>query len=277
MVQSGAEVRTAPAKMTFQGGYYSMRIAERNTDAREIECRLYKIIRDTTRLKIITAIPCFNTEHSIGDVVNHAADYTDEIIVVDDGSSDKTTQVASAAGAKVIKHDFNQGYGAAIKSCIKAFQNSDADILVTIDGDGQHNPQEIPLLVRPILEKKADVVIGSRFLHNHLNMPGYRRFGIKMITFLWNFGSKIRVTDSQSGFRAYTKYVVQDLELTENGMSLSIEMLEKIRKKKPVIKEVPINCSYENNNYTLTGKAFFHGFGVACSVLRIRLKYIISN
>jgi glycosyltransferase involved in cell wall biosynthesis len=148
--------------------------------------------------------------------------------------------------------------------------------LVTIDGDGQHSPQEIPLLVRPILEKKADVVIGSRFLNN-LNMPGYRKFGIKMITFFWNFGSRIRVTDSQSGFRAYNKSVVQDLELTENGMSLSIEILEKIRKKKHVIKEVPIHCSYENNNSSLNLKAFGHGFSVVLSVLRIRLKTVLSR
>jgi glycosyltransferase involved in cell wall biosynthesis len=253
-----------------------MSIAVENVEALERECRMYKVIRNTSSLKVIAAIPCFNTERSIAHVVKHTKEYTDGVIVIDDGSKDKTSETASAAGAKVIKHDFNQGYGAAIKSCFKAFQNSDADILVTIDGDGQHSPQEIPLLVRPILNKEADVVIGSRFINN-LNMPRYRKFGIKMITFLWNFGSRTRVTDSQSGFRAYNKRVVQGLELTENGMSLSIEILEKIRKKKPVIKEVPINCSYENNNCTLTGKAFFHGFGVACSVLRIRVKYIFSN
>jgi hypothetical protein len=108
-------------------------------------------------------------------------------------------------------------------------------------------------------------------------MPRYRKLGINLITFLWNFGSQIHVTDSQSGFRAYSRRAVQGLELTENGMSLSIEILEKIRKKRPVIKEVSITCSYKNNNDTFNSKAFFHGFGVACSVLRIRLKYIFYH
>ena len=155
-----------------------------NREALNAACKQYEIIRSTLNLKVIAAIPCFNTEHSITQVIKHAREYTDGIIVIDDGSLDRTSVAASAAGAKVINHNVNKGYGAAIKSCLKAFQNSDADILVTIDGDGQHNPDEIPLLVRPILDQQADVVIGSRFMNNHLNMPRYRKFGIKVITFL---------------------------------------------------------------------------------------------
>jgi glycosyltransferase involved in cell wall biosynthesis len=234
-------------------------------------------IHQKTPIRIVATIPCFNNERSIAHFVKTTKEYADDVIVIDDGSEDKTSEMASAAGAKVIKHDFNQGYGAAIKSCFKAFQNSDADILVTIDGDGQNSPQEIPLLVRPIFDKEADIVVGSRFLNDDPNMPRYRKLGINLITFLWNFGSQIHVTDSQSGFRAYSRRAVQGLELTENGMSLSIEILEKIRKKRPVIKEVSITCSYKNNNDTFNSKAFFHGFGVACSVLRIRLKYIFYH
>ena len=224
------------------------------------------------KLKTMAAIPCFNTEHSITQVIEKTKGYVDEVIVVNDGSRDRTAEVAAAAGAKVINHTNNQGYGAAIKSCLVAFQDSDADVLVTIDGDGQHDPVEIPLLIKPILDMQADMVIGSRFVNDQLKMPHYRKLGISIITSLWNFGSKIKITDSQSGFRAYNKRVVNDLKLKENGMSLSIEILEKIRKKNPVILEVPITCSYKDDNSKLNITAFKHGFGVALSVVRIRFE-----
>jgi glycosyltransferase involved in cell wall biosynthesis len=227
--------------------------------------------------RILAAIPCFNTANTISDVVAKTMRYVDEVIVVDDGSNDNTVEVAMAAGAKVISHNVNMGYGAAVKSCFTAFQNSSADILVIIDGDGQHNPDEIPLLLNPVTNNLADFVIGSRFITHLSNMPRYRKFGINVITWLWNFGSKIKVTDTQSGFRVYNKNLLDDFEFVENGMSLSIEILEKIRKNKPIILEIPITCSYENNNGHLTTKAFFHGISVALSVVKIRIKYNLPN
>ena len=224
-------------------------------------------------VRVIAAIPCFNTARTISDVVTKTLKYVDEVIVVDDGSNDKTADVARAAGAWVISHNVNMGYGAAVKSCFAAFQNSAADILVIIDGDGQHDPDEIPLLLNPVINNLADFVIGSRFITDLSNMPRYRKFGIDVITWLWNFGSKIKVTDTQSGFRVYNKNLLNDFEFVENGMSLSIEILEKIRKQKPIFLEVPITCSYENNNGHLTTKALFHGINVALSVVRIRIKY----
>jgi len=222
-------------------------------------------------LKILAAIPCYNTASSIGDVVTRTLKYVNDVIVIDDGSSDKTAEIASAAGAKIISHGLNKGYGAAIKSCIEAFQASDADILVTIDGDGQHNPDEIPLLINPVIKNKADLVIGSRFMEDGLNIPRYRKFGIGIINFLWNFGSKIQVTDSQSGYRIYNKRIVRGIILRENGMSLSIEILEKIRNRRPIIIEVPIVCSYEDNNSKLDFKAFKHGIAVSLALIKIRI------
>jgi len=233
--------------------------------------------KNISNVKLIAAIPCFNTQDHIADVVTKTKKYVDEVIVVDDGSSDKTADVARAAGARVISHNVNMGYGAAVKSCFAAFQNSAADILVIIDGDGQHDPDEIPLLLNPVTNNLADFVIGSRFITDLSNMPRYRKFGIGVITWLWNFGSKIKVTDTQSGFRVYKKNLLNDFELVENGMSLSIEILEKIRKHKPIFLEVPITCSYENNNGHLTQKAFFHGVSVACSVIKIRFKYAFKK
>jgi glycosyltransferase involved in cell wall biosynthesis len=169
-------------------------------------------------LRVIACIPCFNTEKHIGEVVARTKKYVDKVIVINDGSHDETTQAARAAGATVISHEENKGYGEAINSSLKAAREEQPDILVIIDGDGQHDAEEIPRLLEPIINDKADIVIGSRFLDG-LNMPEYRRFGIGVITYLWNFGSKTKVTDSQSGFRAYTKDAYEKLSVSEQGMS----------------------------------------------------------
>lgn len=222
--------------------------------------------------KVIAAIPCFNTQKFIGDVVSRARKYVDEIIVIDDGSTDMTAEVAASIGAKVISHTENKGYGEAIRSCVMAALMNSADVLVTIDGDGQHNPDEIPCLLAPILTQEADVVIGSRFIKNGAKMPRYRKFGIGIITFLWNLGSNTKVTDTQSGSRAYSKKIINTMKFSEKGMGISIEILERARLGKARIKEVPISCSYENNNASFSVKALRHGFGVALSVVRIRIK-----
>jgi len=256
-----------------------------------------------TRLKVVAAIPCFNTEPFIADVVTRAKRYVDQVIVIDDGSTDGTAEAAKAAGATVISHGVNKGYGEATKSCFAAARANAADVLVTLDGDGQHNPDEIPSVLSPVLNKEADLVIGSRFLQptqpsqltkpsqpsqptkpsqpsqptqpsqpSQLSvMPPYRAVGIGIITSAWNFGSKTKVSDAQSGFRAYSKKAMDAFDnLTEKGMSISVETLEKARRKRAVIREVPISCKYVPS--TLNFGAFRHGFTVARAVVKIRLK-----
>lgn len=218
-------------------------------------------------LRVIACIPCFNTEKHIGEVVTRTKKYVNKVIIIDDGSHDETTKAALAAGATVINHEENKGYGEAINSCLKAAREEQPDILVIIDGDGQHNADEIPRLLEPIVKENADIVIGSRFLDG-LNMPEYRRFGIGVITYLWNFGSKTKVTDSQSGFRAYTKNAYEKLTISERGMSCSIETLEQARRAKLKIKEVPITCIYRQS--FISQGAVKHGMGVALAVIKIR-------
>jgi glycosyltransferase involved in cell wall biosynthesis len=222
--------------------------------------------------KVVAAIPCFNTQQHIAQVIARTKRFVDEVIVIDDGSTDMTADVAELSGARVIKHQHNLGYGEAVKSCFAAAKADQADVLIIIDGDGQHNPEEIPPVLNPVLDEKADIVIGSRFLQNRDKVPAYRRFGINMINKLWNFGSKCQVSDSQSGFRAYDRKVINEMEFTERGMGLSVEILEQAREAKDRIKEVPIICSYENNNSSLSFKAFKHGISVVLSVLRVRIK-----
>jgi glycosyltransferase involved in cell wall biosynthesis len=222
-----------------------------------------------TKPKVIVAIPCLNEEQFIGDIVRRARVYADKVIVIDDGSTDHTSEAAKAAGAHVISHKVRQGAGAATRSAFEAAQKYDADVLVTLDGDGQHNPDEIPQVLTPILRGEADLVIGSRFLQTNLNrVPKYRKFGIDVITWLYNFGSKVKVSDSQSCFRAHSRRLLEAINITENGFGFSVEVLIQARKKGFLIREVPISCIYHSESSSLNPVA--HGLGVACSVIRLR-------
>lgn len=225
--------------------------------------------------KVVAAIPCFNTGSFIADVVSRASKYVDEVIVINDGSHDGTAREAEAVGALVINHEKNRGYGEAVKSCFKAAKANGADILVTLDGDGQHNPDEIPKVVALILNNDADIVIGSRFMGDQTNMPRYRRFGIKLITFLFNFGSKVKVQDAQSGFRAYSKQVLNSISATEAGMSISVETLIKARAYGLKIREVATSCQYHPSSSSMN--PVIHGLIVALSVVKLRLKSLVDG
>lgn len=229
---------------------------------------------EETRPKTIAGIPCFNTGRFIKDIVSRAGKHVSQVIIIDDGSQDNTAEAARAAGALVVSHDRNRGYGTAISSSFEAAKANMADILVTLDGDGQHNPDEIPRLLDPILQGEADLVIGSRFLNTDVNIPGYRQFGIRTITFLFNLGSRTKVSDAQSGFRSYHRKLFSELVLTEKGMSVSIETLEKARRKGAVIKEVPIGCRYAPSS--LNPRAIKHGLGIALAVIKIRLQSVFG-
>jgi len=227
-------------------------------------------LTETLKPKVVAAIPCYNEERSISEVVSKTRKHVDQVIVIDDGSFDGTIEAAKAAGAQIINHGINRGYGEALNSCFEIARKSAADVLVIIDGDGQHNPDEIPQLLAPIFQGKGELIIGSRFLSNQISMPRYRRFGIRVITWLFNLGSRTKVSDSQSGFRAYSKKVFEAFPPFEAKMSASIEILEKARRNKAIIKEVPITCRY--NSLTISPGAIKLGFSVALSVARIRLK-----
>lgn len=225
--------------------------------------------RQLSQPTIIAAIPCFNEQDFISDIVTGTKKYVNKVIVIDDGSSDDTAEVARAAGAEVISHKARKGAGAATKSGFEAAKANNADIVVTIDGDGQHNPDEIPRLLSAILPNKADLVNGSRFLKAETNMPRYRKFGIDVITWLYNLGSRVKVSDSQSGFRAYSRRLINALDITEEGFGFSVQVLIQARREGFRIKEVPISCLYHSQSASLN--PVIHGLGVAWSVVKLRL------
>jgi len=198
------------------------------------------------RPKIVAAIPCFNEARYIGSVVLKAKKFVDSIIVIDDGSTDATAEIAAEAGAAIHQHGQNRGYGAAIRSAFAKGRQLDADVLVILDGDGQHNPSDIPNLVKPVVEGEADVVVGSRFLGEGKRPPFYRRAGQRVLTAATNLGSRQALSDSQSGFRAYSSKALKELNLAERGMSISSEIQFAIGKSGLRVAEVPIDVSYRD-------------------------------
>ena len=210
-------------------------------------------------------IPAYNEEHSIAKVVTKSLAHVDRVIVCDDGSTDDTGKVAREAGATVITQT-NQGYGAAISSLFDYARKENVRIMVTLDGDGQHNPDQIPLLVDAISTHNVDVAIGSRFLDDSTKASGYRKTGIKIITSASNYGTNFKVSDSQSGFRAYAKDAIDAIHQTEQGMAVSTEILLKISNKGLSIAEVPITISYEGD--TSEKNSVSHGVGVLMNTIK---------
>ncbi len=200
------------------------------------------------RLKVVAAIPCFNEDRFIGSVVAKARKFADEVIVIDDGSIDDSAEVAKSAGAVVYSHGSNRGYGAAIRSCLEKGQGHGADILVTIDGDGQHDPRTIVDLIKPIKSGEADVAIGSRFLGKKSKAPFYRRIGQRTLNVATNLGSGHKLSDSQSGCRAYSAQALKKLSLSESGMAISSQIQFAIKEAGLRVAEVAIDVSYDDKS-----------------------------
>jgi len=218
-------------------------------------------------LKIIVGIPAFNEEKNIAAIITKLADVTDSLIVCNDGSSDLTSDIAEKMGAFVINHEKNLGYGAAIRSIFLKAKELDGDILVTFDADGQHRIEDIEKVTKPIIDQEADLVIGSRFLdESEKEVPRYRKVGIKVITKITNASIKKQLTDSQSGFRAYSKKVLVKLNPSELGMGISTEILIKASSKNFRITEVPIKILYAGD--TSTHNPVSHGSSVILSTIK---------
>jgi glycosyltransferase involved in cell wall biosynthesis len=217
-------------------------------------------------MKIIIGIPAYNEEKNIASLLIKLKKISENIIVCNDGSNDLTGKIAKELGATVIEHERNLGYGSAIKSIFLKAREINADVLVTFDADGQHRIEDINAILEPIKNNIADIVIGSRFLNNNQEIPKYREIGIKAITKLTNVTGGTKITDSQSGFRAYSKKILEKIEPKESGMGISTEILIKTQKAGFMITEVPITILYEGD--TSTHNPISHGSSVILSTLK---------
>ena len=218
-------------------------------------------------MSLVVGIPAFNEEKNIAGIITKLKDVTDKIIVCDDGSSDLTATIAEQLGTIVIKHEKNLGYGAAIRSIFLKAKTLDSNTLVTFDADGQHRVEDIQSVIKPINDHVSDIVIGSRFLDDsEKEVPNYRKVGIKVITKITNASIKKQLTDSQSGFRAYSKEVLNEINPSEMGMGISTEILIKAASKNFKISEVPIKITYHGK--TSTHNPVSHGTSVIISTIK---------
>jgi len=216
------------------------------------------------RAEIIAAIPCFNEELFIGSVVLKTRDYVDQVVVIDDGSSDQTAFVAEKAGASVIRHGSNRGKGAAVSTAFEHAKEMGCKALVLLDGDGQHDPAYIPSLVNPVLEDKADMVVGSRYLQIKSHIPRVRKLGQRVLTFFTNVGSRVKLTDSQSGLRAFSPKAMQAFSFVEQGLSVESEMQFLANDAGLRVREIPVFIGYESR----PRRSFLaHGVGVLNGIM----------
>jgi len=223
------------------------------------------------QMQTIAVIPAYNVEKTITQVVKGAKKYCDTVVVVDDGSSDNTPNIIQGLGVKYAVHWENQGQGAATRTGIKIALELGADVVVTLDSDGQHDPNEISQVLKPILDGKADLVIGARFINKH-KIPHYRKFGIDVINWLYNICNGRQLVDTQSCFRAFARQLINRLDMEEDGFGSSTEVLIKVRKMKARIIEVPISCIYHNLKQDSTMNPIKHGLMVAFKTIYWRLK-----
>lgn len=217
--------------------------------------------------RIIAVIPAYNEERFIGSVVLKTRQYADAVIVVDDGSMDATGKIAEAAGAVVVQHRQNLGKGVALSTGFCRARELDPAVVVTLDADGQHSPEEVTRVAAPVLDGQADIVVGSRYLEKKSKVPLHRIWGHIVFNFLTNRVSGVPVTDSQSGFRAFSPRALCALSsLHSNGFSVESEMQLQAREHSLRVTEVPVTIHYYDKPKR---PVVIHGLMVLNGILRL--------
>ncbi len=216
----------------------------------------------------LACIPTYNEEARIFDVIKRTSMQVDQIVVCDDGSTDNTSKIAKNAGVEVVRHEKNLGKGAAMKSLFNYAKKIEADVVITIDGDGQSIPEEIPKLMNPILEKKSDIVIGNRF-ENNQQMPSYRKIGNKVLDKIVTLASDLPFQDTQSGFRAYSKKAIELIDFKTTGFGVDAEILVNASRIGLKIMEEKVTVLYDKAGKTSTKNPIPHSYEVISSIIEI--------
>jgi glycosyltransferase involved in cell wall biosynthesis len=220
--------------------------------------------------RIAVVVPAYNESGPLAAVVRELRPQCATCIVVDDGSGDDTAAVALEAGAVVLRHVVNRGQGAALLTGIRYALRGGADVIVTFDADGQHEPADIPALVAPIVSGEADVTLGSRFLGRSENMPRSRRLVLRGGILFTRAFSGIRVTDVHNGLRAWSRRAAGELTITLDGMAHASEILDQIRTRGWRVVEVPTTVRY--SEYSLRkGQGAFNAIRIVLQLILQRL------
>jgi glycosyltransferase involved in cell wall biosynthesis len=194
-------------------------------------------------MKVFIIIPAYETASTVGEIVKKTSSYG-QAVVVDDGSTDNTAEVAKQAGAIVLRHFVNRGYGAALITGMNYALQNGAEAVVNFDSDAQFESNEIPKLLTVLKPGRASVALGSRFLGKTLGMPTLRRLTLKLaIIFTW-FISGIKLSDTHNGFRAFTAAALQQMNLKQDRMAFSSEVIDEIARLKIPYVEVPVTVHY---------------------------------
>lgn len=217
-------------------------------------------------LSLFAVIPAHNESEHIDNVVKQAKKYVDQVIVVDDASKDNTSQIAKKAGAIVLNHIVNLGLGGTLKTGCDAAMLMGADLIVTLDGDGQHDPNEIPKLIEALNKNQADAVFGERPFNN--KMPFTKKLGNHFFHFYSKYLFGIKVRDTQTGFRLFTSAAYKKIRWAARDYAVASEML--IRAEKSGIKYVPqvIKTIYHDNH---KGTTVLDGVKIANKMMRIKI------
>ena len=220
-------------------------------------------------MKTLAAMPAYNEDERIAKVVLGAKKHVDKVVVVDDGSTDSTAEIAEALGAMVVRHKENRGYGAAIRTCFVTAKELNADSMVILDSDGQHDPSCIPEFINALRTNGADVVIGSRFLdkNNNNTIPKWRVAGMKVLDVFTRAAGDIKTTDSQSGYRAYSRKAIEKIKITNPDMGAGSEILTQVKDYNLKVVEIPIAVRYDIEN-TSSKNPVSHGVGVLLDLIR---------
>lgn len=220
---------------------------------------------------VFVVTPAYNEEQTIRDVLGsfrrHAFPHH---LVVDDGSSDATAALARLEGAIVVRHVINRGLGAALGTGLAAAVARGAQVIVTVDADGQHTPEDAFRVIVPVLRGDADFVVGTRLLDSH-GMPGHRRLANTVANLLTVVLFGARSTDSQSGLRAFSRRAAERIEIRTDGMEVSSEIIGESRRQGLRCLEVPITSIY--TDYSLSkGQSFWTGLRTLRKLLLLKLE-----
>jgi glycosyltransferase involved in cell wall biosynthesis len=231
-----------------------------------------KNIFKTPMAKIFIVIPAYNEEKVIGKVITDIKkEGYKNIIVVDDGSVDKTKEVAKKKGATVLRHILNLGQGAAIETGLEYCRKVGADIVVTFDADGQFKTSEIKKVIEPIIKKKVDVVLGSRFLGKTVNIPFLKKLTLKAAVIFTDIFSNIKLTDTHNGFRAFSKNALKKIFINHSGMAHASDIIDQIKRYNLKYQEVPVTVFY--TDYSLKkGQSIFNSIRILLDLLFEKLK-----
>jgi len=224
---------------------------------------------------IVACIPAFNADYTIASVIMKTQKHVNRVIVYDDGSKDQTGELASLLNIDLASSDVNMGKGHALKRMFQQALDMGADVVVTLDSDGQHNPNEIPRVLEPILNDEADIVLGSRYVDGaSTDAPIYRRFGLRFVNSISKGGNKSGVKDTQNGFRAYSREALGVmLECKSDGFGIETEQLSIAVQHGFRIKEVPVNVRYQN----LPNPSNMHPVRHGISLIETAIKLVVEK